>query len=315
MTQASYLPPLLHPVRMIGGRLFDFSCEIAVMGAVTVAPTCHDGSSKSFGSALDEAERMLHDGADMISVGLSGPNLTGCDPVVESSRLMVFTRRMSGQGAVVGVETADGSVARAALEAGASIIRDPSGLADMTLGQAIAGTPRAQLIITASARPEGSRAAYGDPKYGDPVSDISYRISQTVHQARAIGVKTGQILVDGGIHTQQSASDALALAQRYSLISDLKYPTTSVVFGPILDDDRAFRTRPVPGYDAGAIAAAVWTIAQGARIIATADVAAMKAAVAVAEGILGLRGPHHQRLSGAEARPHESRPLPDSGAP
>lgn len=296
MSSPAYLPPLSYPVRMIGGSFFDFSGSIAIMGVVNVTPDSFYQRDITHAAGIARATQMIADGADIIDVG-GAPFAPG--PAVEideeRARITPVVRELAEQRVAVSVDTFHGAVAADAIQAGATIINDTSGLWDDDLVRVVAEHPEVQLVIThslAASCGDGPRTHFGHPQYGDVALDVTRFLSDRVEYALELGVRADQIMIDGGHDLNKSTVDSLSLTQRYSTLAELGHPLLSAVsrkdfVGETLDRVKSERL-------AGSLAAAVYTMCQGARIVRTHDIAEMKDAAGMAEAILGLRLPHHQ---------------------
>ena len=102
------LPELIHPQRLIGGRMFDFSREVAVMAIVNRTPDSFydQGATFALDQAVTAARRAISDGADWVDIGgakfAPGPAI----PIKEEiERVVPVIEALRGSGVVISVDT------------------------------------------------------------------------------------------------------------------------------------------------------------------------------------------------------------------
>ena len=283
---------MIIPERVIGGRSFDFSRRVAVMAIVNRTPDSFHDRGRTF--ALEKATEAVRAaaaaGADWIDVGgvpfAPGPEVSVAEeldrvlPVVEAARPL----------AVVSVDTFRPAVAREVIRAGAGVVNDTSGLRDSALADAVAGTA-ASLVITHSLAPP--RTPYPSPRYADVTAEVAAFLRQRVELALSRGVRPEQIIIDPGPDLNKNTLHTLELIRRLDELVAIGYPLLAAVsnkdfIGETLD--------AVPGDRLiGTVAATVFAIVRGARIVRVHDVPAAVAAVRMTEAMLGLRPPAYTR--------------------
>jgi dihydropteroate synthase len=254
--------------RVIGGRTFDFARRVAVMAIVNRTPDSFHDRGRTF--ALEQAVQAVRSaadaGADWIDIGgvpfAPGPEVTAAEelgrvlPVVQAARDL----------AVVSVDT--------------------SGLRDPAMADAVAGTD-AMLVITHSLA--APRTAYPRPTYADVTSEVGDFLQQRVQLALSRGVRPDQIIIDPGHDLNKNTYHSLELTRRLAEIARIGYPMLAAVsnkdfIGETLDAAQADRL-------AGTLAAVVFCVLRGARIVRVHDVRAAVDAVRMTEAMLGLRPP------------------------
>jgi dihydropteroate synthase len=198
-----------------------------VMAVVNVTPdSFYDGGRWIAGQrpnasvVLRQCRRWIEQGAEILDVGgeSTRPGAQPVDvetelgrvlPVIEALRRDVELARVP-----ISIDTRHAEVAKAALEAGASIVNDVSGLADPHMAHVVAEA-RAGLVI---GHLRGEPATMQDEvHFDDLLREVADELGRSVEQALAAGVTREQILVDPGIGFgktgQQSA--ALVAASRF----------------------------------------------------------------------------------------------------
>jgi dihydropteroate synthase len=286
------LPRLIEAERVIGGRTFDFSRRVVVMAIVNRTPDSFHDRGRTF--ALEKASEAVRAaaaaGADWIDVGgvpfAPGPEVSTAEeldrvlPVVEAAREL----------AVVSVDTYRPEVARAAIAAGAGVVNDTSGLRDPGMADAVAGTDAA-LVITHSLAPP--RTPWPAPSYTDVTAEVAGFLRQRVELALSRGVRPGQIIIDPGHDLNKNTLHSLELTRRLHEIAAIGHPLLAALsnkdfIGETLDATQQDRL-------VGTLAAVVFAVGQGARIVRVHDVAAAVEAVRMTEAMLGLRPPAYSR--------------------
>jgi len=201
----------------------------------------------------------------------------------------VIEAAMRHKDVAISVDTFRADVAEAALEAGAHIVNDTSGLHDPTLADLVAARPHAQLIVTHSiAKP---RTHHPKPHYQDVAGDIAGFLRERVALALARGVRPEQIIIDPGHDLNKNTHHTLELTRRLDEIAEVGYPMLAAVsnkdfVGETLD-------RPQGQRLSGSLAAMVVSILRGARIVRMHNVRESVDAVRMTEAILGWREPSY----------------------
>jgi dihydropteroate synthase len=298
---ASYsLPPLISPVRRIGAHTFDFSRRVAVMAVVNRTPDSFydQGATFRLERAVEACLRAVDDGADWVDIGgvpfAPGPELSAEE---EAERVVPVIRALRERSdIVISVDTFRAQVARAAIEAGADVVNDTTGIHDPALAETVADSAATLVITHSLAAP---RTVYPRPSYGDVVAEVAAFLRQRVKLAVSLGVPEERIVIDPGHDLNKNTLHSLELTRRLGEIAAIGLPTLAAVsnkdfIGETLDADRADRIE-------GTLAAAVFSIIQGARIVRMHNVRESVAAVRMTEALLGLREPAYLKHNMGEA--------------
>jgi len=289
------LPELAIPERVIGNRSFDFRRQVAVMAIVNRTPdSFHDrGRDYPLPRALAAVDAAVAAGADWVDIGgqpfAPGPEVPVADELARVLPVITAARQRSP--VVISVDTYRPEVARAAIDAGAGVVNDTSGLHDPRLAEVVADSPATLVITHSLAAP---RTPYPRPGYADVAAEVAAFLLQKVELATDRGVPPERIIVDPGHDLNKNTYHSLELTRRLTAITGLGHPTLVAVsnkdfIGETLDLPR---TERLPG----TLAAVVICIMLGARIVRVHDVAAAVAATRLTEAVLGLRPPataHH----------------------
>lgn len=276
-------------VRRIGPREFDFSRQVAVMAIVNRTPdSFYDrGRTDSLDAAVAAAERAIADGADWIDVGgakfAPGPPV----PVAEElDRVVPIVAALAGSGAVISVDTFQPDVAREAIAAGAHVVNDTTGLRDPGMVDVVAETGATVVVTHSIAAP---RTPHPSPRYADVVGEVVAFLRDRVAFAEGRGVASDRIVVDPGHDLNKHTLDSLELTRRLGEVTALGYPTLVALsnkdfIGESLGRDRHERVE-------GSIAAAVYCVMRGARIVRVHNVRETVDAMRMVEAIEGWRDP------------------------
>lgn len=283
---ASHLgfPVTLRGVTHLGEEEWHWGERTYVMGILNVTPDSFSDGGKflDVDAALAHAERMLEEGADFIDVGGESTR-PGADPVAEQEELErvvpVVEALVTRLSARVSVDTYKASVAQAAVEAGAVIINDVTGLrGDARMGEVAAslGVPIVLQHIQGS-----PRDMQQDPKYVSVVPEVLQGLQDSVDRALAAGVRPEQIIIDPGFGFGKRLEHNLTLLARLEELRTLGYPVLSgtsrkSMVGAVLG-------LPVTERVEGTAATVALSVAGRADIVRVHDVDVMVRTVKVAD--------------------------------
>ncbi len=258
------------PVLRLRDRELDLAGPI-LMGIVNATPDSFSDRQgpKHPEELAGQGLRLLADGAAIVDVGgESGRTDTEPVPVEEEiARVVPVVERLAARGAFVSTDTWRGPVARAALDAGAAMINDVSGLSDESLAAACAGSGAALVITHTQAAPKTKAF----PHYDDVVTSVREFLGDRMAAARAAGVEEDRIVLDPGIDLAKTPAESVELLRRLPELAALGRPLLLAVSRK--DFVGALTERPPAERDAGTLAAVGAAVEAGARIIRVHDVA------------------------------------------
>jgi dihydropteroate synthase len=187
----------------------------AVMGVLNVTPdSFHDGGQfDATEDAIARAREMVDAGAAIVDVGGESTR-PGADPVpvgAEIGRVRPVLQATADLDATVSIDTRKPAVARAALEAGADVVNDVTGLADPEM-RAVAAEFDAPVVVMHSI--EAPVVPGRDVHYDDVVGDVLDALSERVLLAERAGLDRSQILVDPGLGFGKAAAESFELLDR-----------------------------------------------------------------------------------------------------
>jgi dihydropteroate synthase len=270
-----------------GGSL-TLGARCLVVGILNVTPDSFAESPPTQDPvlAVDAALRLEADGADVIDIGGESTR-PGAEPVEaeeELARILPVLRGLAGRLRVpISVDTSKASVARAALDAGAAIVNDVSGLRhEPALARVVAQARAALILMHSRGRPKtmGTETAYDDV-----VSDVIRELEASIACAMAAGVDRERLIVDPGIGFAKRPFHSYGvLARLPELAAALDRP---VLVGPSRKSfmREALNGRAAPDRDWGTAAAVTAAILNGAHLVRVHAVAEMVQVARVAEEI------------------------------
>jgi dihydropteroate synthase len=265
-----------------------------VVGIVNVTPDSFSDGGNFFSAddAVAHAKRLVAEGADMLDVGGESTRPQGATPVEveeELRRILPVVRalRTACPGIPISVDTVKAAVAAAALEAGASVINDVSGLRiDPAIAQ-VCAEAGAGLVVMHSRGGIGDMSTYQHASYGpDVVGDVVAELAAQVHVALAAGVRPDSIAVDPGIGFSKRSVHSLAVLSALPRVVALGYPVMVGISRKRFIGEITGVQEPA-GRTYGSIGAAVAALARGARLFRVHDVRGTREALDAAWAILG----------------------------
>ena len=284
----SFPPRRFYTVRLPGNVTLRLGDRCLVMGILNVTPDSFADRTHTIDpeAALDAALRMQQDGADLIDVGGESTR-PGAEPVFpdeERARIEPVLRALAGRVSIpISVDTSKADVARAAIDAGAAIINDVSGLRfDAALATVVAARGAALVLMHMRGRPQ---TMYAQAVYGELVGEVTRELRDSIDAATAAGVAIEQVIVDPGIgFAKRPAHSYGVLARLPELALSLERP---LLVGPSRKSfmREAVGDRPAPERDWGTAAAVTAAVLGGAHIVRVHAVAEMKQVIAVAEEV------------------------------
>jgi dihydropteroate synthase len=251
-----------------------------VMGVVNATP-----DSFSDGGAHDPIERGLRlaeEGADILDVGgeSTRPTAAPVEAAEERQRTEPVIRELSRRTALpISIDTTKAAVAAAALDAGAEIVNDVSGLSrDPEMVRAARGAALCLMHMRGTPQQMQSRAVYSDLH-----AEVEQELTEALERARAGGIPEERIAVDPGLGFAKTGAHNLTLLRRLRELTQLGRP---LVVGASRKSFIGTATgKAAPDRVIGSVAAAVLGASNGAAVLRVHDVAATREALAVADSV------------------------------
>jgi dihydropteroate synthase len=258
------------------------------MGVINVTPDSFSdgGALIDPASAVEAGVQMVADGAGILDVGgeSTRPGASRVDASEEQRRVIpVVTALAKRIDVPISVDTYKAATAAAALDAGASIVNDISGLRyEPALGEVVARAGAAIVLMHTRGR---SREMYQQASYGDVVAEVLDELRESISFATGAGVEKDRIFIDPGLGFAKEAPHSFEALARLDEFSELGRP---LVVGP---SRKSFLGRSIGGNvpasarDWATAAAVAATVLAGAHVVRVHAVAQMKQVAQVADEI------------------------------
>ncbi len=255
-----------------------------VLGVLNVTPDSFSDGGKYLepDRAFARAVEIEEQGADVLDIGAEStkPGSSRITASEELKRLVPVLKRLRGHvGIPISVDTYKAEVAERAIELGAEIINDPSGLTfDPQLLKCVMNHGCGLILNHMRGTPE-SWAKLGP--LPDVMGTIVRDLQATIHRARIGGMDAARIVIDPGIGFGKRKEQNSEILARLGELAALDLP---IMIGP---SRKSFLMQQEETATRFATAAAVTAgVLGGAHIVRVHDVAEMRAAIQVADDIL-----------------------------
>jgi dihydropteroate synthase len=259
------------------GESWELGERTRIMGILNVTPdSFFDGGRWSeAGAAVEQGLRLAEEGADLVDVG-GESSRPGAEPVGAEEEMrrvlpVIEGLRRARPGLRLSVDTVRAETARRALEAGADLINDISGLRTEPELAAVAAEGRAPLVLM---HMRGTpRSMQSDTRYEDLLGEIVDSLAESCEIAGKAGVAGARIVLDPGIGFGKSAEGNEQILQHLSTLRSLGHP---LLVGASRKSFLGRRLDGLPPEDRleGSLAAAAAAIQGGAQILRVHDVGA-----------------------------------------
>ncbi len=246
-----------------------------VMGIVNVTPDSFSGDGIPAAAAIAQGEAMLAAGADMLDIGgeSTRPGAAPVTPGEEAERILPVVQALARL-APVSIDTRHATTMRAALEAGALMVNDVSGLRhDPAAAGAVAaaGVP-VVLMHMRDLDPRRMQQDLAEDSYADVALEVTHYLAARITAAEAAGIARRHVLLDPGIGFGKTVAQNLALVERLPLLANLGCwvllgASRKGFIGRLGGEPEAARRQ------AGSLAVALAGAARGAAILRVHDVA------------------------------------------
>lgn len=278
---------------------FDWGARTYVMGILNVTPDSFSGDGLIQGEnwvarAIEQGLTQVAEGAHILDVGgeSTRPGATSIPIEEEIRRVVPVIEGLAGRTDLpISIDTSKAEVARAALEAGASIINDVwSFRLDPELAALAAERDCPVILMHNRSRPQDARfeerlgGRYVGARYDDLMEDVARELKELADAAIAAGVDRQQIVLDPGIGFGKTVEQNLTLIQRFDRFALLGFP---LLCGPSRKSFIGY-TLDLPPEERveGTAAAVAIAIARGADIVRVHDVKPMARVARMCDAIL-----------------------------
>jgi dihydropteroate synthase len=273
----------------IRGRDFDISRRGMVMGILNTTPDSFSdgGSFLDPQAAVEHGLRLAAEGADILDIGgeSTRPGAESVSAEEELRRTLPVVRALREKtNALISIDTSKSTVAHAALEAGADIINDVTGLrGDPAMASLAAESGAGVVVMHMQGEPRTMQAA---PQYADVVREVGEFFRHSLERAIVSGIDPMSIALDPGIGFGKAQEHNLSLVRGLAAFLELGRPILVgasrksflgwIAGTPVMED------RFWPG-----VALTSLCRERGARIFRVHDAKPHREALRMTEGILG----------------------------
>lgn len=261
------------------------------MGILNATPDSFSdgGRHNDPAAAVDRVHEMVAEGADLIDVGgeSTRPNADQVSAADEITRVVPIISKLTELTNIpISIDTQKPDVARAALDAGATIVNDiAANRQSPAMWELVAGRNAGYLAMHMQGTPQTMQA---DPQYDEVVADVSSFFTDRLNRFRGAGIRDEQTVIDVGIGFGKTLEHNLQLLASLRAFTNLRRPqllgvSRKSLFGKLLQLETDQRLAP-------GLSCAVWAVASGVQILRVHDVAPTVHAVRMIEAILKRTG-------------------------
>jgi len=271
---------------VVRGRTLPLADHVHIMGILNVTPDSFSDGGRYVNpdDAVAQALSMVEQGADILDIGAesSRPGAVPIDEEEERRRLIPVVRAVCRRISIpVSIDTTKAAVAEQALDVGAALINDISGLRfDARMGAVVATSGAGLILMHMQGHPRTMQHA---AQYADVVGEVRRFLTTRMEAAREMGIAPERILLDPGIGFGKNRRHNLALLNHLDTLCTLGRPlvvgvSRKAFIGQILN-------RPIDGRLMGTAGAVAVAIMKGARMVRVHDVAPIRDVVRMIEAI------------------------------
>jgi dihydropteroate synthase len=272
-----------------GGRL-PIGERTLIMGVLNVTPDSFSdgGQFLLLDQAIERAEQMIAEGADLIDVGGESTRPGGAAPISpedELQRVVPVIAALAKRSTVpVSVDTTKSLVARAALDAGAVIVNDISALRfDFYVADEVAKSGAGLVLMHSRGTPATMHRL---PPVADIIDEVTSSLRSSINMAERRGVKRESIVIDPGIGFGKSQEQNIELIAKLDQVARA-FPDLPILIGT---SRKSFIGKILGGAPAdqrlyGSVATITAAILHGAQVVRVHDVKAAAETARVADEI------------------------------
>ncbi|MCP4934875.1 MAG: dihydropteroate synthase [bacterium] len=261
--------------------------HVLLMGIVNVTPDSFSDGGTFLGlpSAIEHARKLACEGADIIDIGgestRPGAKLVSIDE--ELSRVIPVIKGLKGKiSAKISIDTRKADVMREAIKAGADIINDVTALQYDTESLHVAASSDCPVILMHGLTEQGGdpKTMQDNPVYEDVVGEVCESLRRNIAVCEGAGIGKMRLIIDPGIGFGKTADHNIELLANLGYFRDLGLPlligaSRKGFIGLLGGESDAMKRAP------GSIAAALYAVSQGAKILRVHDVAKTRQALGV----------------------------------
>ena len=260
-----------------------------IMGILNVTPDSFSdgGQHNSIAAAVAHTRSMLEQGAHIIDIGGESTR-PGAEPVSEAEEEartapVIAALRKEFPNALLSIDTRHPAVAAAALQAGADIVNDITGLASAEMRSLCAAHPCGIILMHMQGTPQTMQIA---PTYTDVVAEVRAFFEERLAVAQQSGIVPARICLDPGIGFGKTTQHNLELIRHLSSLRVQNCPIMMALsrkrfLGELIADPQLAKTSPLPTVTMSLLAAE-----NGANLHRVHDVAPLHHALTLRNALL-----------------------------
>jgi len=272
-------------ILLSGDRFLEAGHRPLLAGILNLSPDSFSGDGG--GDWSGRAERLVAEGADMVDVGAEStrPGSFGVSCEEETAMLVPAVRRLRtlfGAGAIISVDTRKAPAAEAALQAGADIINDVSGLGDPAMAGVVARYGAGYVLMHSRGTPETMQTGE-NLHYENVTDDVSAFFEKKLAEAEKAGIRRESVMLDPGIGFAKTVEQNLTLIRSVEVFRarfglPVYYGVSRKSFiGALTGVAEPSRRDP------GTLGVLMYLAEKGAEILRVHDVAGARAALTMME--------------------------------
>ncbi len=264
---------------------FEFPRPTMVMGIVNVTPDSFSdgGQFLNTNAAVAHALKLVEEGADIIDVGgeSTRPRAIPVSEKEELQRVLPVIQALAKQVKIsISIDTMKPAVARAAVEAGASIINDiAANRTEDEMWRLVAETGAGYVLMHMQGTPQTMQE---NPTYKDVAAEVEFFFTERLNFLGQCGVNAEQVVLDIGIGFGKRIADNLELLAQVRRFAKFDRPM-------LIGASRKSFVEKVSGDGGkltGSFACACWAVANGVQIIRAHDVAETRQALRMTDALM-----------------------------
>lgn len=266
----------------------DLSRRAMVMGIVNVTPDSFSdgGIHHAPGAALDRARQMIDEGVDIIDIGgeSTRPGAADVEAAEEVTRTIPVIEALRREwGGLISIDTMKAGIARAAINAGADIVNDVSGLRDPEMVRVCAESGCGVVVMHMQGEP---RTMQANPEYDDVVGEVRGFFEERLESLVAAGIDREALCFDPGIGFGKTLEHNLALLRG---LDDLQVGGRPMLIGLSRKNfiGRLLGSDSLEDRDWPTVALTAWTRENGVMIHRVHEVGRNREALRMIEAIAG----------------------------
>jgi len=261
--------------------------DYLIMGIINTTPDSFSDGGKynSASEAIDFAYELLREGADIIDIG-GESSRPGADPISAEEEIKrispLLSELVKNTESTVSIDTYKSSTANYALNNGACLVNDISGLSfDKEMVDIVIRHNASIVIMHMKGTPKTMQK---NPNYDNVIDEICDFLTNQVDFAINKGVSSDKIIIDPGIGFGKTLNDNYEIIAKLSQICDLGHPvlvgpSRKSFIGTTLDE-------PVEKRLEGSVTAAAMCYHSGAKILRVHDVKETKKSLSIVKKII-----------------------------